>query len=87
MTPPLVLRTQEGGRVIVEVDQYTVTGERVESSGRVTAYLILAPDLRVSVGSRCVNKRRVPVLRISARDYIAEETTGAAFRDIANGSV
>ena len=64
MTPPLVLRSDGGERVIVEVDDQLVTGESFASS-RLTVLLTLAPGLRIQVGSRSINKRRFPHLRIS----------------------
>jgi hypothetical protein len=79
LTPPLFLRGDSGERVAVEVDQEHVTSERFTST-RTSALLVLSPGLRVEVGSRCINKRRVPVLRISPRDYTpAEPQIGDAF--------
>lgn len=65
LTPPLILRDDEGGRECIEVDQ-ELTSNRTLKSGRVSAFLILSSDLRVTLGSRCINKRRVPVINITA---------------------
>jgi hypothetical protein len=64
MTPPLVLRTDDGERAIIEVDHEIVT-DTVGRTNRSTVFLTLAPGLRVQVGSRCLNKHRVTSLRIS----------------------
>jgi hypothetical protein len=84
MTPPLVLRDEEGYRSIVEVDDVFVVATS-QQTPRVTAFLRLAPGLIVEVKSRCVNKRRVPVLCI--RPGVAIEgpplpALGTAFREL-----
>jgi len=80
LTPPLFLRN-ESGREVVEVDQEIITSE-LSQSPRTTAFLSLAPGLRIEVGSRCINKRRVTVLRISPKDYKHERPQiGDAFED------
>lgn len=65
LTPPLILRDDDGGRECIEVDEEHTTS-RTLKSGRVSAFLILSSDLRITLGSRCVNKRRVPVINITA---------------------
>lgn len=73
MTPPLMLRTDEGDREVVSVDEeFTATTRCV--SVRTTAILELAAGVRVTVGSRSINKRRVTVLRIGAADSSFEST-------------
>jgi hypothetical protein len=74
MTPPLMLRDQEGGRECVEVDTELVTTALMQS-GRVRAILTLSPGLKVAVGSRCFNKVRVPVIHISAPNGHADPPT------------
>jgi hypothetical protein len=64
MTPPLVLRKDDGECAIIEVDHEIVT-DTVGRTNRSTVFLTLAPGLRVQVGSRCLNKHRVTSLRIS----------------------
>jgi hypothetical protein len=63
MTPPLVLRCDDGERQIVEVDTGICTTQHSIST-RTTAILEVAPGVKISVGSRCINKRRVTLLRI-----------------------
>lgn len=65
LTPPLILRDSDGERECIEVDQEHTT-TRTMMSGRVRAYLILSGDLRITLGSRCVNKQRVPVINVTA---------------------
>lgn len=64
LTPPLFLKGESGVRDCIEIDDQIVTMER-SCTGRVSVFLTLGPDLRVQVGSRCVNKRRVTSLIIS----------------------
>jgi hypothetical protein len=71
MTPPLVLRSDAGDRAIIEVDDEILT-EQPHQSNRTTAFLQLAPGLRVQVRSRSVNKRRITLLAISPAD-VAEQ--------------
>jgi hypothetical protein len=85
MTPPLVLRDEDGYRSIVEVDDAFAV-DTSQQSPRVTAFLRFAPGVIVEVKSRCVNKRRVPVLCI--RPGVAIESPpvpalGTAFRELA----
>jgi hypothetical protein len=64
LTPPLVLRDDRTGEVhIVEVDHEHVT-TNAHHSRRISAILHFGSALKISVGSRSVNKRRVPVLHI-----------------------
>lgn len=63
MTPPLVLRLEDGERQIIDVDTELVTSQP-SNSLRTTAFLELAPGLKIRVRSRCLNKRRVTVLTI-----------------------
>jgi hypothetical protein len=63
LTPPLVLRCDDGERQIIEVDTEVFILQASRSS-RTTAILELAPGLKIRVGSRCLNKHRVTVLRI-----------------------
>jgi len=82
LTPPLVLRSASGERVIVEVDDQFVTGE-IFQSGRISALLVLAPGLRIEVGSRSIHKRRFPVLRISPQSWQPSgEPLGSAFAKV-----
>jgi hypothetical protein len=67
MTPPLVLRDDEGFRSIVEVDDSITTTSRL-ASNRTTAFLVLGPGLSVRIRSRCVNKRRITQLVIEPHD-------------------
>jgi hypothetical protein len=91
LTPPLLLRNDAGERELFEVDQDFITSE-IMRSARTTALLILAPNLRVEVGSRCINKRRVQVLTISPQEQrralapTQSDTPriGAAFSETAN---
>jgi hypothetical protein len=63
MTPPLVLRDEEGYRSIIEVDDsFKVSAP--QQTPRVTAFLRFGPGLVIEVKSRCINKRRVTVLCI-----------------------
>jgi hypothetical protein len=81
LTPPLLLRNDAGERELVEVDQDFITREIMRST-RTTALLTLAPNLRVEVGSRCINKRRVAVLKISPKDWQPDAPkVGASFRE------
>jgi hypothetical protein len=68
LTPPLFLKGNDGERNVIEVDEEQVTQQVMEST-RTLAFLVLSDGLRVRVGSRCINKRRIPVLRISAWNY------------------
>jgi hypothetical protein len=84
-TPPLLLRSDDDQREIVEVDQEFTTTEKMRS-GRVRAFLVLSPGLKITVGSRCVNKRRVPVLRIYAHDWQPPpDNAGETFRQLRDG--
>jgi hypothetical protein len=65
LTPPLFLKTEAGERLVVEVDQErAVTGERMEASGRFVGFLKFGRGLALTVGSRCLNKKRLPVVSI-----------------------
>ena len=87
LTPPLVLRNDDGERELIEVDQ-TLTTSEIMRSGRVRALLVLAPGLRVEIGSRSVNKRRLPVITIAPQGWRADDAPqpGATFRAIAKGA-
>ena len=80
LTPPLLLRNESGERELIEVDHELVTRETLRST-RTTALLILAPELRIQVSSRCINKRRVPVLKISPKDHVPTDWQPSAYRD------
>ena len=85
MTPPLILRDDEGSRSIVEVDD-AICIAAAQQTPRTTAFLRFAPGLVVEVKSRCVNKRRVTVLCI--RPQVAVERSpvrvvGSAFGELA----
>jgi len=67
MTPPLILADHNHERTAIMVDEELVL-ELPHTSGRVRAYLNLGAGLRVSIGSRCVNKRRIQVIRIRRAD-------------------
>ena len=71
LTPPLFLRGAEGEREVVEVDHELVTRSTM-TSGRVRAILVIAPGVHIRVGSRCINKKRVPVLRIEPEGYVPQ---------------
>lgn len=77
LTPPLFLRDSEGNREAIEVDQELFTVVLMQST-RTTAYLQLSDGLRIQVGSRCINKRRVPAIRISPANYIPPEWKAAS---------
>jgi hypothetical protein len=66
MTPPLILRDEQGETTIVELDDRFVTLAPVHSR-RTICFLTLCPGLQISVASRCVNKRRVTRLIIRPR--------------------
>lgn len=68
LTPPLFLRGDDGTREVVEVDHEHIT-QQIMQSTRTTAILILADGLRIQVSSRCINKRRVPLVRIAPKDH------------------
>ena len=72
LTPPLILtNTQDSAdRTAILVDEELVL-EAPHHSGRVRCYLRLGPGLRVRVGSRCVNKRRITVVTILRADLPA----------------
>jgi hypothetical protein len=73
-TTPLGLRADNGERMVVMVDEEVRTQGWLRS-GRTTAFLVLSPDLVVKVGSRCVNKRRVTVIKIES-SFFATHTIG-----------
>ena len=56
------------------------------ASTRINALLLLWPGLRVQIGSRCINKRRIPVLRICPKNYIPPEwePQSPTFKEIKN---
>jgi hypothetical protein len=88
MTPPLILRDEEGCRSIIEVDD-SFSVSTPQQTPRVTAFLRFAPGVIVEVKSRCVNKRRVQVLCIGPgaaidKDIIPQSPAlGVAFREFA----
>lgn len=69
MTPPLSLRDVDGAREIIALDEELITSKQCYS-GRVTLFLNLGPNLHITIGSRCVNKRRLPSVTIRAVDVI-----------------
>jgi hypothetical protein len=86
MTPPLMLRDEEGNRSIIEVDDAFFCSV-LQQSPRVTAFLRFAPGVIVEVKSRCLNKRRVPVLcvrPVAAVEPSRAPVLGTAFRELAD---
>jgi hypothetical protein len=83
LTPPLFLRGDDGTREVVEVDHEHIT-QQIMQSTRTTAILILADGLRIQVSSRCINKRRVPLVRIAPKDHTppAWQPEAPTFSDI-----
>jgi len=84
LTPPLFLRGAQGDREVVEVDQEIVTISDM-TSGRVRAILQIAPGIRIKMGSRCINKRRVAVLRIEPADYQPAEAQPSQYAEAIAG--
>jgi hypothetical protein len=72
LTPPLFLHGNDGTKEVVEVDQEFVTGTLMRSTCT-KAYLLLSDGLVISVGSRCINKRRIPIIRISPVGHVPKE--------------
>ena len=65
LTPPLVLTNidESSDRTAILVDEELIL-EHTYRSGRMRCYLTLGPGLRIQVGSRCINKRRLTSISI-----------------------
>lgn len=85
LTPPLFLHGNSGAKEVVEVDQELVLQEIMRST-RTTAIIYLSDGLRVQVSSRCMNKRRYPVLWISPAGYTPPtwQPMSPTFKEIKN---
>jgi len=77
LTPPLFLHGSDGAREVVEVDQGLVTGAIMRSTCT-KAYLLLSDGLVISIGSRCINKRRIPIIRISPVGHVPQQWQAAS---------
>jgi|SRR6266446_4304292 len=66
LTPPLVLRNDEGDTEIVEVDTLYHTTNHTWISRKISARLILGPGLRIRIGSRCqTSKKRLTEIHVT----------------------
>ena len=81
LTPPLILTNthDSADRTAILVDEELVL-EAPHHSGRVRAYLRLGRGLRVRIGSRCVNKRRITVVTIHRADQPDPDPAYSAYR-------
>lgn len=82
LTPPLILTNTKDAtdRTAILVDEDLIL-DGAYRSGRVRCYLELGPGLRVAVGSRCINKKRVAVIRIRRSDLPAPDPEYPGYRD------
>ena len=82
LTPPLILTNTEDStdRTAILVDEELVL-QGAYRSGCMRCYLRLGAGLRVHVGSRCINKKRVAVITIRRADLPAPDPEYPAYRE------